>query len=84
MTEKNQKKVRSILDSLYYINLKYNGLKIHAIVNADIVLRGRYPMCVLEAVKINLLGGKRRADWLSNKNLFVQMKYCSVEIRKIK
>lgn len=49
----------------------------------DVTMKGRYPMYILEEVERRCSSKKRKCDWFTSSDLFIQMKYSSVTIRRI-
>lgn len=85
MTEKNIEKLDSIFTRLFFINNGAKSIKDRCYTaNLDFTLNNRYPMFILEAVEMKCKSNKYKCEWLSTSDLYVQMKYASVVIRKIK
>ena len=83
MTEKNIQKVQTVLSRLHFINVGSKHITDSCkTATIDVVLNNKFPRFVLEEIKMRL-SKKCKCDWFTDGSLYVQMKHCSVQIRKI-
>lgn len=84
MKEKNILKINDICSDLHFIEVGAKQIKDRSKkANIDIMLNNYFPRFILEEIHMKHRK-KYQCDWLSNGNLFIKMKYSSVELRKIK
>lgn len=83
MTEKNIKKFDTILSRLHFIEVGAKHIKDSCkAATIDVTLNNKFPQFMLEQVEMKFRK-RYKCSWFSEGSLYIEMKFCSVKLRKI-